>query len=128
MKVVERRLNDEKDKLSTEIGRLKKQIEEKEAEKIRAVRDAKADGDQRVIFFTLFQTISLNQSFPTGVPQRKVRGTAFLLMFYNMECHKLSFLIQQGCCQIFLRPAGCREPKKFGKHSSKCSIFVYPIF
>ncbi len=54
MKVVERRLNDEKDKLSTEIGRLKKQIEEKEAEKIRAVRDAKADGDQRVIFFTFF--------------------------------------------------------------------------
>jgi hypothetical protein len=112
MKVVERRLNDEKDKLSTEIGRLKKQIEEKEAEKIRAVRDAKADGDQRVIFFTLFQTISLNHSFPTGVSEgvKEVSGVLPLL-FYNMECHKLSFLIQQGCCQ-FLRPAGCREPKK----------------
>ena len=48
MKATERRLNDEKEKLSNEIFRIKKQIEEKEAEKIRAVRDAKADGDQRV--------------------------------------------------------------------------------
>jgi len=48
MKATERRLNDEKEKLSNEICRLKKQIEEKEAEKIRAVREAKADGDQRV--------------------------------------------------------------------------------
>ncbi len=48
MKATERRLNDEKDKLSNEIFRLKKQIEEEEAEKIRAVREAKADGDQRV--------------------------------------------------------------------------------
>jgi|FrelakmetLWP11LW_1041352.scaffolds.fasta_scaffold251742_1 hypothetical protein len=51
MKIVEHRLHDENEKLSTEIVKLKKQIEEKLHEKYKAVEDAKAEGDQRVSYY-----------------------------------------------------------------------------
>jgi hypothetical protein len=49
------------------------------------------------------------QWFLTRVPQRGVRGaakfeiTAFYLMFYNIKCHKLSFLTKLGCRESFLK-------------------------
>ncbi len=67
----------------------------------------------------------LDQWFSSGVPrhtrvqQRGVRGAAkfwiivFLLIFYYIACHKLSFFNPlRGASKIFLRPEGCREPKK----------------
>ncbi len=70
--------------------------------------------------------LSLHQWFPTGVPQRGVRSaahfgiTAFLLIFYYINCHKLSFITKQGCSQIFLRPEGCCEPKKVKNTGTLC--------
>ncbi len=52
----------------------------------------------------LFNSMSfycLNQWFPTGVPQRNVRGvakfgsTAFLLMFYYTGCRQIAIFKQQ---------------------------------
>jgi hypothetical protein len=45
--------------------------------------------------------------------------TAILLIFYYIECRKLSFLTEQGCRQYFLRPKRCSEPKKGLKHCSR---------
>ena len=53
MKATERRLIEEKDKLSSEILKIKKRIEEKESEKNRALLCAKDDCDQRVGPFIL---------------------------------------------------------------------------
>ena len=48
MKAAERRLHDDNDRLTSEVARLKQEIEAKITEKYHAVEDAKADGDQRV--------------------------------------------------------------------------------
>ena len=48
LKAAERRLHDDNDRLTSEVARLKKEIEEKLAEKYRAIEEAKADGDERV--------------------------------------------------------------------------------
>ncbi len=54
----------------------------------------------------------------TTVPQWGVRGaakfgiTAFILMFYYLECHKLSLLIQQGRRQIFFNLKGAVNRKR----------------
>ena len=50
MKAGERRLREDNERLTSEVAKLKKQIDEKLAEKYRAVEDAKADGDERVSF------------------------------------------------------------------------------
>ncbi len=47
----------------------------------------------------------------SGVPPN-LKLLPFLFMLYYIECQKLSFLTQQVCRQIFLRPKGCREPKR----------------
>jgi hypothetical protein len=49
----------------------------------------------------------------------KIGISAFLFMFYFIQCNKLSFLIQQVYRQIFLRFEGCRKPKKVEKHWSR---------
>ena len=48
LKAAERRLHDDNDRLTSEVARLKKEIEEKLAEKYRDIEEAKADGDERV--------------------------------------------------------------------------------
>ncbi len=91
----------------------------KETEKF--IKSSQWDTNKK-IFKKIQREQSLHQWFPTGVPQRGVRGaaksriTAFLLMFYYIECRKLSFYTQQRCRQIFLLLEGCREPKKVEKY------------
>ncbi len=77
----------------------------------------------------------LHQWFPTRVPQhtrvpqRGVRGsakfwiTAFLLIFYYIECHKLSFFNPAGVLPNFLRLEECRESKKVENTDFKLNLF-----
>ena len=63
MKAAERRLHDDNDRLTSEVARLKKEIEDKVTEKYRAIEEAKADGDQRVSFRKLSEfSVSLSWS------------------------------------------------------------------
>jgi hypothetical protein len=51
----------------------------------------------------------------SGVPPN-LESRTFLMMLYYIECHKLSFLTQEGAAKFFLGPEGCRESKKIEKH------------
>ncbi len=80
--------------------------------------------------------LTLTQWFPTGVPrhtrvpQRGVRGaakfwiTGILLMFYYIKYRKIVIFNKLGVPRkLFLKPMGCREPKKVEKHCPNVCLY-----